>query len=110
MQCLLEINTVWCCSNMMWMHLAAERIGPLHNTDSIMTNIWQLLSTSARKLKLHHKWAFWMDNDSGHTSRDVAMSFLEMRFKYLAKGSFNFKCTFKQMAINKIKSVSILMC
>ena len=61
-----------------WGCFAAGGTGALHKIDGIMRQenyvdkLKQHLETSARKLKLGHKWVFQMDNDTKHTSKVVA--------------------------------------
>ena len=43
----------------------------------------QNLKTSARKLKLGHKWVFQMDNDPKHTSKVVAKWLMDNKIKVL---------------------------
>ena len=74
---------------MLWGCFTAGGSGALHNIDDIMRMenyvaiLKQHLKTSARKLKLGHKWVFQMDNDPKHTSKVVAKWLKDNKVKVL---------------------------
>ena len=78
----------------MWGCFAARGTGALHKIDGIMMEknyvkiLKQLLKTSARKLKLGHKWIFQMDNDPKPTSKVVAKWLKDNKVKVLEWPSF----------------------
>lgn len=76
-------------SIMLWGCFAAGGTGPLHSIDGIMKKehyveiLKQHLKTSARKLKLGHKWVFQTDHDPKHTAKLVKMCFKDNRVNVL---------------------------
>jgi transposase len=74
---------------MLWGCFAAGGTGALHKIDGIMRKehyvdmLKQHFNTSVRKLKLHRKWVFQMENDPKHNSKVVAKWLKDNKVKVL---------------------------